>query len=992
MFTVKRRFYLALSAIAVFFTAIAFSLFSPPKAAKAIESDYTGKGAGFSSVLYNGSNGLPTSEANSIVQSEEGFIWIGGYSGLIRYDGNEFYRYDSSKGVASVVCLFVDSKQRLWIGTNDSGVAMLKGDDFTFYKRVDEISSSIRSIEEDKNGNIIIATTIGLGYIENDELKVVDDPRIRREYVCELVSDGNGLIYGVTNNGDYFTVEDRKIKDYYAYQTNGFEPVNTIYPDPENEGKVYIGSRDSSVFYGDISDTKDKFREISVAPQTTVNCIRRINGQTWICADNGIGFFDDEGTYVEILDSPMNNSIDKMITDYEGNLWFTSSRQGVMKIVPNRFTDVSALFGMENLVVNGVCKSGDTFYVATDKGLRAYKTDYSPVSNAATSLLSSARIRCAKRDRRGVLWFCSYSDLGLVRYDPETDKARSYTKSDGLASNRVRMITELKNGDMAVATNGGCNIISNDEVSATYDDKSGISNLEILCIEEGDDGKLLLGSDGGGIYVIDGNVVSRKGLSDGLKSEVIMRIKNDSENGIFWIITSNSIAYMKDGAIKTVNNFPYSNNFDMYFDDDGKAWILSSNGIYVVKRQDLINDGDMPYVLYDTKCGLTGITTANSYSFLDGDGTLYIAMSTGVGSVNINAPTETGADVKLAVPFIMADDKYVKTENGGSVRIPSNCKRINIYANALTNSLNNPRLSYMLEGFDEKPVILNKQDMSYASYTNLRGGEYKFTVSLINTFTGQAEKTVSITIIKEKSLVEQVWFWIIVGAIVLAAIITAVVFIFRRKTVKLLKKQEENKKLINEMTKVFANCIDMKDSYTNGHSTRVAKYTAMFAERLGKSKSEVEEIYNIALLHDIGKISIPDNILNKPGRLTDDEFAVMKSHSQRGYEILKDITIAPGIALGAGYHHEKFDGTGYPKGLKGDDIPEVAQIIAVADAFDAMYSTRPYRKQLPLEQVAAEIKRCSGTQFNPKVVEVFLQLVSEGAFDKKYDYDHPENN
>ena len=137
------------------------------------------------------------------------------------------------------------------------------------------------------------------------------------------------------------------------------------------------------------------------------------------------------------------------------------------------------------------------------------------------------------------------------------------------------------------------------------------------------------------------------------------------------------------------------------------------------------------------------------------------------------------------------------------------------------------------------------------------------------------------------------------------------------------------------------------------------------------------------MLHDIGKISIPDSILNKPERLTDEEFAVMKSHSERGYEILQKIDAAPELALGAGYHHERIDGKGYPRGAKGDEIPEVARIIAVADTFDAMYSTRPYRKKLPLATVAAEIQKAAGTQLSPKVVDAFMELVNEGAFDNE---------
>lgn len=195
---------------------------------------------------------------------------------------------------------------------------------------------------------------------------------------------------------------------------------------------------------------------------------------------------------------------------------------------------------------------------------------------------------------------------------------------------------------------------------------------------------------------------------------------------------------------------------------------------------------------------------------------------------------------------------------------------------------------------------------------------------------------------------------------------------------ELLRQHEEHNALIDEMTSVFASCIDMKDSYTNGHSHRVADYSSMIAEKMGKSKEEVRKIYRIALLHDIGKIAIPDKILNKPSHLTDDEYSLMKTHPYRGYVILKEVTIAPELAIGAGYHHERMDGKGYPWGKKSDEIPEIAQIIAVADTFDAMYSTRPYRKKLDLDIVTAELKRCAGTQLNERIVGILLSLIEEG--------------
>ncbi|MBR3641126.1 MAG: hybrid sensor histidine kinase/response regulator, partial [Oscillibacter sp.] len=192
-------------------------------------------------------------------------------------------------------------------------------------------------------------------------------------------------------------------------------------------------------------------------------------------------------------------------------------------------------------MVNTTCRSGENLYVGTDTGLIVLDGKYNRVYNSATELLDASRIRCIRADRTGKLWICTYSANGLVRYDPKRDECYRYDLSNGLAANRARMITELSDGRIAVATPGGMNLIENGEIVATYNGVQGISNLEILCIEEGPDGRIYLGSDGDGIYVVDGTKVSRLGIEDGLRSEVILRLKKDPEEDLYWIITSNSI-------------------------------------------------------------------------------------------------------------------------------------------------------------------------------------------------------------------------------------------------------------------------------------------------------------------------------------------------------------------------------------------------------------------------------------------------------------------
>ncbi len=184
-------------------------------------------------------------------------------------------------------------------------------------------------------------------------------------------------------------------------------------------------------------------------------------------------------------------------------------------------------------------------------------------------------------------------------------------------------------------------------------------------------------------------------------------------------------------------------------------------------------------------------------------------------------------------------------------------------------------------------------------------------------------------------------------------------------------------RLTREMMLALSKAVDAKDHYTNGHSQRVAAYSAEIARRMGKSTREQEQIYEMGLMHDIGKIGVPEEIINKAARLTDEEFEKIKRHTVVGSEILRIITDMPELADGARSHHEKYDGTGYPDALKGEAIPEAARIICLADCYDAMTSTRTYSTPRAQSAVRAEIERCAGTQFDPEIARVMLRMIDE---------------
>ena len=950
----------------------------------------------YSSVLYDNTNGLPTSEANAIAETSEGFLWIGSYSGLIRYDGNTFERIDSTTGIANVVSLFVDSKDRLWIGTNYNGIAVMEKGEFRMYNKSDGLkSSSVRSIAESENGDIYVATTHGICVIGEDmALSTIDEPQINEEYIVQLKKSADDTIYGCTKEGSVFTLKNRKLNGYYDGQKMGIDGIRCIFPDPEKSDTVYIGTKNSKVYCGNLRNGMKSPEITDVSPLEYVNSVNIVNDRMWVCSDNGIGIIKD-GKFMLLDNVRMNNSIETVISDYQGNFWFTSSKQGIMKIVQNQFTDISERYGLDPSVINVTCMYRGRLFIGTkNDGLTVLdsngKVNSIPIKSAVTAsgkkldiddlikFLEGSRIRSIVCDSKERLWFSVFGDASLIRY--YDGNIVQFSEADGLPSDRVRTVAERSDGSIMVASTGGLSVISDDKVTEVYNNDSGISNTEVLTVTEGFNGEMIIGTDGDGIYVIDNKKITHFGTDEGLNSEVVMRIKKDNERNIFWIITSNSLAYMtSDFKITTVTNFPYSNNFDMYENSRKEMWVLSSNGIYCVPTEQLIENGEIDAVFYGMDNGLPCIATANSYSQLMENGDLYIAGTTGIAKMNIEKPFENVSKVAMSVPYLEIDGEFIYPDSSGKFTLPSDVNKITVYGFVYNYSLVNPQITYYLDGFDKHKTTVRRSELVPIDYTNLKGGEYRF-VMLIKDSHGIESKEISVLISKKKTFFETPWFYTVCIILLALIVLQSSRYYVKRKTQTLMEKEQQNRLLVREIVEAFARVIDMKDKYTRGHSFRVAEYTAMLTQELGYDDETVEKYYNIALLHDIGKIGVPEEILNKAGRLTDEEYKIIKSHSGLGYNALKDISIMPELAIGAVAHHERPDGKGYPKGLAGDEIPRVAQIIAVADTFDAMYSDRPYRKRMNFEKVVSIMEEVSGTQLTSDVVDAFIRLVNKGKF------------
>jgi putative two-component system response regulator len=183
-----------------------------------------------------------------------------------------------------------------------------------------------------------------------------------------------------------------------------------------------------------------------------------------------------------------------------------------------------------------------------------------------------------------------------------------------------------------------------------------------------------------------------------------------------------------------------------------------------------------------------------------------------------------------------------------------------------------------------------------------------------------------------------------------------------------------------ETIMAFSEALEARDQYTAGHSRRVMEYSKSIGLRMKLDKQDIEELKRSALLHDIGKIGIPDMVLKKQTKLTDEEFAIIKSHPEIGATILKSIKSFKALVPAVYHHHERFDGDGYPDGIKGTAIPPHARIIAIADTFDAMTSSRSYRKALSFRTALAELERNKGIQFDPDIADIFIEILNESPY------------
>lgn len=937
------------------------------------------KETSFVTTVYNDQNGLPTGEANTILQAKDGYIWIGSYGGLIKYDGTTFRNY-SLEGVidsSSIRSLYEDSQGRLWIGTNDKGAIVKIDNDFIPISGPDNHSFlCIRDFVETSDGTIYAASSSGIAKLSDQVLTPIIDETITEQTVYTLGVDCYDRVWFSMDAG-CGVLDNDKVSAFFNSDT--FFNSYDIYSVACLDDTVFMGSSEN--MYAEVKLlsrelNKDAFA-ITYHTTEKVSTHNKINisqaGDLLISGLTGFYIKYADGTVLEFDESDSASSVNWAIKDYEGDLWLASSSTGVTKYAKGYFYNQNKISGLENISLNTITKTDDKYYIGSDEKLYICDLNWNQIDNNLAKTLDGVRIRQIITDKDNNIWIASYA--GVYFYNTKTEEIKVYNTENGLLSDKVRVVFECADGSIAAGTQSGICFIGNDKILATYGHDEGLTTPSILCFLQTEDGTLYAGSDGGGIYAIKENSVTNYGFEQGLEEGVVLRIIENTDDPGFFVSAGSSLYYWDDTGFKKLTNWSKGAGsiFDIY-DKQGYLWLLQNNGILAVNKEQLIHDIPAETITYSFHHGLTGSLNANTWNYLDNNEDLYMVTRNGVCVFYF---TEIkNSEPKGIINNVVVDD--VVYDNPSKINISSDANRITITFSTLTFSgTSTLKMSYMLKGFDTHKTILDSTQTESLSYTNLPGGDYTFILDIYDSHNPNMKERYTVTIHKEKTLWEVPAFWLFLGAM-LVLITTLILYLISRNKIKKIEaRRKEYQGIVEQSLLTFAKTIDAKDSYTNGHSTRVAMYAREIARRYGMSDYEQERIYYMGLLHDIGKIGVPDDILTKEEKLTDAEMNKIKTHPAIGGDILADFNAIPGISDGARYHHERFDGTGYCEGKKGTDIPVVARIIAVADTYDAMSSDRCYRKALSTEIIISELEKAAGTQLDPDFVAIMLEMIDE---------------
>ncbi len=979
--SLRKKMRSADTAVCLLLGVIAASLFCFPLEAQAASGD------NFVQRIYSSSDGLLGGAANAIAQTEDGCIWVATYGGLYKFNGTEFVMVRDIPAARSCSALYVDNEDNLWIATNGTGLVVRTKDERIF-ELTDEDglpSNAIRSIMQVGEETYYVGTVNEMVVIHFDGsvLQLVDTiPDVL--YAKNQTITPEGAVLATTNAGEVFLIQDGKVCDVFSSE----EVINGTWVVSGSE--VYLAGANANLYRANVQNGTFVIKETRHIEgiDSLKNILVSQDQIMYLAGNNGVGYIDKNEVFHLVNSGDFNSSIDKIMEDYQANIWFTSYRCGLLELSPSSFSNLFDICNVEKKGTNTVKLWNGHLYVGADDGLYILDEERScSVESPYTELFQGKYVRALNVDSQNNLWVATDTE-GFYEIVSE-DEIYNYSPENGLPSKRARCTIELSDGSIAASTYSGISFIRNHEIVSTLKNNEEMKPAYALCLLAVDEHTIFAGTNGDGICIIkDGQVETYITHQDGLPSGVILNMYKDISGDGYFVLSGSGLCYMyPDYSIREFEEFPFYNNTDLFQTTKNDVVVLSTAGIYIVNYDELMSFGPMNVHHLDEKMGLPGSVASNARNYMTDDDILYFAGNTGIYKLDCGDYALDVDSYKINMKSVLLDKTKSDATVCREIFVPAGTKKVTLALELYNYTTTDPYIRFYLTGVDDEPSMVLASELQEISYFDIPSGIHYFVVEVLDS-ADQTSVLESYTYIVEKSkeayeataFITFFRLGVALVALTLVWIVTNIplTIMHNRTENELSKKEVERKtteKMLDKMIKTLASSIDAKDEYTHGHSERVAKYALKLAQAMGMSSQECKEVFYAGLLHDVGKIAIPDQIINKPGKLTDEEFAVIKSHPGRGSQILSQVEDMPYLSVGAKYHHEKYDGFGYPCRAKGEEIPLLARIIAVADSYDAMTSKRSYRDILKQSIVKQEIWKGIGTQFDPVIAKHMIALI-----------------
>jgi signal transduction histidine kinase/ligand-binding sensor domain-containing protein/response regulator of citrate/malate metabolism len=792
--------------------ALPLLLAVPAFAQNADDADAGRFRANYVTTFYNtDSNGFPSNDANVVLQTTDGFIWFGGFSGLIRYDGRKYTQWNAvspDNFTSSNVRSLYESGGFLWIGTNDKGLFSYRNGAFAVYdKAMGAPSNMIRCIAGTADGRVFCGTPDGLFYIDGERNIIAAElDTAMRPFVISITADARNNIYVILNTGELFsfTADGRTVQ--YPFGSR----FMAVYVD--KTGRIFAGTQDGDVIITGFDGNSFGAPVVRKTPNLNISSFYADSrGLTWITSETGIGLLDADLNYHHIGNPSGFGLYSSIIEDYENGYWITATKGGIVKFSVSAFTDLNALYNFPTGSANAVLLDNGKTYIGTDNNLYILDENGKPVFSDFSKNIRG-RVRGIFRDSRGNIWVCTYTGMGAVRFNPQTGEFKNFTTANGLASERTRSFAELPNGVVVIGTATGASFIRGDTVIGA-DEAFGASApldlpvITILSLCTTADGTLYIGTDGSGVYAVNKNGSTHFSEEDGLTGGVILRLlANSATNGV-WVSPSSGLCYIDENEkVRVIEKVPPYAIVDIL--QNNNELVLLTSSLIIRTGSDALLDPLLPFwpVAVGRSSGLSASINANARNFIASGSELYFCCDSGVKKYHFESILS--AVIPYAGITRIDIDGAEHTDFSEVIPLKSDAYRMTIEMSYLSfGLLDNAIMCYVLEGQDaslpSKEQLMPRTGSLDVSYTNLKGGNYTFRVWTENA-SGDIGRLIEVNLQKELKLMERpvVWFFMAIAGM---ALVTAMfVFIYGQRVRMYKARQRELETTVKRRTQELA--------------------------------------------------------------------------------------------------------------------------------------------------------------------------------------------